>query len=315
MKTLYFTGVGIIAMIAFFSTIDFSFAQDKRTYNVKNSQWSELNLVGRISNKFEYQLDWQYRRQSEQVGYQTNPNLTNIWLNPYQNVFRPWIHFFPESTRKVRFSVSPIGFWGTFGPAGSNGTVKAPGESANDELLEYPEIRSCYQVTTYDQIGRVKLQYRARFEFRWIGVGQPSTVVHNGSGFDFFHGFPMTNRIHKYRFRFYTRADIALKGNTIDEKEFYLAIADELWVGMGVKTGNANFLDQNRAYAGVGYKIAKDIRLEIGYLNQIIPQNTYTNRSYNVRNMDFNNVLHFFVFLDNFNRFFEKKKERPLINE
>ena len=291
----------------FFTT--FSYGQDVRHYNVKNSQWTEINFAGRISKKFDWQLDWQYRRQSEQVNYQPDAKLGNIFRNPYQNVFRPWIHFYPDSTRKVRLSVSPIGFWGTFGPAGSNGTVKAPGEPANDEILEYPEIRSCYQVTTYDKIGRVKLQYRARFEFRWLGLGQPSSVVHNGTGFDFFHGFPMRDRILKYRLRIFSRADIALKGKTIDPKEFYLAIADELWVGLGVKTANSNLLDQNRAYFGVGYKVAKDIRVELGYLNQIIPQNIYASGTKNIRNMDFNNVIHVFVFFDNFNRFFEKKQE------
>jgi hypothetical protein len=284
--------------------------QDVRRYNVKNSSWTEINFAGKISRKFDWQLDWQYRRQSEQERYQPNAQTGNIFLNPYQNVFRPWVHFYVDSLRKVRISASPIGFWATFGPAGSNGTTLAKGELANDEILEYPEIRSSYQLTLYDKIGRVKIQYRARYEFRWISNGQPSTPVSDRTGFDFFHGFPMDNNTFKTRLRLFTRADIALKGTTIDPKEFYMAIADELWVGMGAKTGNANFLDQNRAYIGLGYKVAKDIRLEVGYLNQQIPQNIEAKNAAGVtyRNMDYNNVLHVFVFFDNVGRFFQKEK-------
>lgn len=84
---------------------------------------------------------------------------------------------------------------------------------------------------------------------------------------------------------------------------------NELWIGLGKKTANSNFLDQNRAYAAIGYKLPQEIRIEIGYLNQVVPQNIYTSNGQNIRNMDFNNALQVYVFFDNFNRFFKKKKK------
>jgi hypothetical protein len=308
MKNKAFTKISIITVVLLFS-ITLS-SQDIRQYNSKNSFWSELNFIGNIGKKFAYQLDFQYRFQSQQQSYQPNANLNNIFLNPYQTVFRPWFHYYPGKDRKLRLSISPIGFWGTYGLAGSNGTVKAPGEPANDKLLEYPEIRSCYQLTTFDKIGRVSLAYRFRYELRWVGNGQPSTPVDNKSGFDFFHGVPLTNATFKQRFRFFMRADVPFKGTTIDAKEFYFAMQNELWIGLGKKTANSNFLDQNRAYAAIGYKLPQEIRIEIGYLNQVIPQNIYTSNGQNIRNMDFNNALQVYVFFDNFNRFF-KKKNKP----
>jgi hypothetical protein len=286
-----------------------TYSQDVRQYNNKSSFWSELNFIGNISKKFAYQLDFQYRFQSQQQSYQSNANLNNIFLNPYQTVFRPWIHYYPNKDRKIRLSISPIGFWGTFGLAGSNGTTKAAGEAANDNLLEYPEIRSTYQLTTYDKIGRVAITYRFRYELRWVGNGQPSTPVYNKSGFDFFHGMPMVNATFKERLRIFFRTDVPFKGTTIDAKELYFAWQNELWIGLGKKTANSNFLDQNRAYAAIGYKLPQEIRIEIGYLNQIVPQSIYTANGKNIRNMDCNNALQIYVFFDNFNRFFKKKSK------
>jgi hypothetical protein len=312
MKKSKIHGIWIIILVQFITTAAFS--QDTRQYNMKNSFWSELNFVGAISKRFSYQLDFQYRFQSQQQSYQPNANLNNIFLNPYQTVFRPWFHYYPTDDRKLRLSISPIGFWATYGLAGSNGTVRAKDEDANDALLEYPEIRSCYQLTTYDKIGRVMISYRFRYELRWIGNGQPSTAVSNKSGFDFFHGMPMDNATFKQRLRIFFRTDVPFKGLTVDAKEFYFAWQNELWIGLGKKTANSNFLDQNRAYAAIGYKLPQEIRIEVGYLNQLIPQSIYASNGRNIRNMDFNNVLQVYVFFDNFNRFF-KKKSKPDVTE
>ncbi|MGZ3921870.1 MAG: hypothetical protein ACXVC7_16340, partial [Bacteroidia bacterium] len=54
-------------------------------------------------------------------------------------------------------------------------------------------------------------------------------------------------------------------------------------------------------------KLPQEIRIEIGYLNQTIPQSIVSSNGKNIRNMDFNNALQIYVFFDNFNRFFQKK--------
>lgn len=288
-----------------------------RNYNVKNSQWTEMNIQGKISKKFNYQLDVQYRRQSDQVGASNDPNLINIFKNAYQTVFRPWVHFFPMESRKLRLSVSPAGWWTTFGngTGGYNGGVKDPTENytSNDPnaYLGYTELRSTLQMTTYDQLGRFRMQYRARYEFRWIGNGEASAHTSN-SGWDIFNS-TLHHNTFKTRFRALVRADIALKGKTIDENEFYLAASDELFIGLTNKTAEGSLLDQNRAYLGIGFKFKKDTRIEIGYLNQMNPKEPKYNAATNVSTsqVDFNNVLHVLIMFDNFNRFFEKKIITP----
>ncbi len=109
------------------------------------------------------------------------------------------------------------------------------------------------------------------------------------------------------------RTDIATKGQTIDEKEFYVAVSDEIMIGMTAKTPGGSLMDQNRAYIGIGYKFKKDFRIELGYLNQMNPKEPKYNASTNVSTsqVDLNNIVHVFVFFDNINRFFEKKKNVP----
>jgi hypothetical protein len=294
-----------------------------RQYNVIDSYWQEVNFIGAITKnqRFQYQLDWQYRRQSDQYGVNgTNANIKDIFLHPYQNVFRPWIHYFTKD-RKLRLSISPVGYWATFGEsdkgAGQSGVstngVNAP--AGQSGLREYPEIRSCYQVTTYDKIGRVSLAYRGRFEFRWLGTNNYSSSVNTESGWDIWNMGPMNSPIKKYRLRLFVRADIPLKGQTLEHKEFYVAAQDELWTGLGKGTNNNGFLDQNRAYAALGYKIGKEVRIELGYLNQIVANGSPLTATSQVgvsgsKPMTWNNAIHFFVFFDNFNSLFQKKSTK-----
>jgi len=295
-----------------------------RQYDAMNSYWQEINFIGAITKdkRLTYQLDWQYRRQSNQYAYNSNTSNGNKYdgnplLHPYQNVFRPWVHYWTK-TRKLRISISPIGYWFTYGEANkgygesgtSNNGVKTPAKSTG--LYEYPEIRSCYQITTYDKIGRVSLAYRARFELRWTGTNANATAVNTQAGWDFFNLGPMINSTSKYRLRLFVRADIPLQGQTLEHKEFYIAAANELWVGMGKGTNDNGFLDQNRAYAALGYKLGKETRLELGYLNQIVANGSPSISATGVvgsKPMTWNNVIHVLLIFDDFNRFFKKNKE------
>ena len=307
--------------------------QNVRNYNVKNSFWFETNIVGKLSKKFQYQLDIQYRRQSDQAGqgkaanigtsaYPNSPtgsasnvNLTNIFKNGYQFVLRPWFHFFPGENRNIRLSISPLGYWATFGNAkdGFNGAIINKYDvTSGDEQFTYPELRSSYQVTAYNQMGRVRFQARERFELRWIGDGQFSTASNN-SALDFNHNFQ--NNTFKMRSRTMLRADIALKGQTIDDREFYIAASDELFIGLGKNTKEGSLVDQNRAYVGIGYKLPFATRLEIGYLSQMNPKEGVlttsktptTTPNVMTSQVDFNNVLQVLLMFDNFGSLFKKK--------
>ncbi len=277
-------------------------AQDVREYNEKHSFFSEFNISDRISKKFDWQLDFQYRRQSEQHKLQPNANTGDLVMNPFQTVFRPFVHFYPMADRKLRISLSPLGYWSTFGPAGSNGTVLESGEAANDKLLQYYELRSTLQLSTSDKIGRVKTIYRMRLERRMLGQRTPSHSA-DRSGFDL-HLFDVDKTILKYRLRMMYRLEVPLAGATLDDKEFYAAASDEVMVAFGKNVGNAGFFDQNRAYAGIGYKFNPNWKVEVGYLNQVQASSITNVNGQSIRNMDLNHALHVFVVVDHFTSLF-----------
>src|SRR4051812_29677748 len=81
--------------------------------------WSEIDVSGRISKKWTYQVDFQYSRQSD---------LSRLDFLKYnqQLTIRPWIHYYP--TDKIRISFF-AGIWYNF---------SAP-QIGN---REYPEYRS-----------------------------------------------------------------------------------------------------------------------------------------------------------------------------
>lgn len=297
--------IGLLILIMIICAIALK-AQDRREYNTKHSFFSEFNISDKISKKFDWQLDFQYRRQSEQQKLQPNAHTGNLFLNPFQTVFRPFIHYYPTADRKVRISLSPIGYWSTFGLAGSNGTVLEPGEVANDKLLQYYELRSTFQFSNFSYIGRAKTHYRVRLERRMMGQKTPSHES-DRSGFDM-HIFDLNKSILKYRLRMMYRFEVPFSGPTLEAKEFYGAASDEVFVAFGKNVGNSGFFDQNRAYAGIGYKFNSIWKVELGYFNQIQAANTTVVNGQSVRNMDLNHAVHLFVYVDNFSSLFKKKE-------
>ena len=71
------------------------------------------------------------------------------------------------------------------------------------------------------------------------------------------------------RLRYMYRMQIPLKGKTIADKTPYAAIYDEIFVGFG-KNVNENVFDQNRLGVLLGYRFSSKLRIEGGYINQIV---------------------------------------------
>lgn len=108
----------------------------------------------------------------------------------------------------------------------------------NSELsISVKEHRIFQQFTAVSFIGIVKLQHRYRIEQRFVEQ-------------DF-----------KQRFRYFLSLNIPVF--TKIEQSIYLSAYNEIFV----KT-EASVFDRNRLYGGVGYKINKNIKVEIGYMNQ-----------------------------------------------
>lgn len=117
----------------------------------------------------------------------------------------------------------------------------------------FPEHRAYEQVTITAPVGNTTLSNRFRLEQRWIGrfnslqSEKPDTYVY-------------VNRI-----RYMPRIDIPL----IKNKKLYFAAYDEIMIGFGKNVG-VNIFDQNRIALLTGYRFNPSIRIEGGYINQIV---------------------------------------------
>jgi hypothetical protein len=123
----------------------------------------------------------------------------------------------------------------------------------NPAREDFPEQRTYQQLQIRDNHGRFILQHRFRLEQRWIK----------------FAGADDYTYLNRARYQF--RTTLPLQGATLEDKEFYLGLYDEVFLNFGPNVTN-NIFDQNRAYAAVGYRFHKDATLEVGYLHQHVAQ-------------------------------------------
>src|SRR5690242_10642652 len=112
-----------ITILLFVICSHFTFAQltpsqlPTRNYTTRKSFWTELNIGGAISkdSRWQYQIDYQYRRAAD-ASYIQGGSTGNIFKDPYQQVFRPWVHYWVKPGA-IRFSLSPLGYWITWTPS------------------------------------------------------------------------------------------------------------------------------------------------------------------------------------------------------
>lgn len=118
------------------------------------------------------------------------------------------------------------------------------------------EHRAYEDIQLSDKLGILKLSHRFRLEQRWLGISDennPRQIV----DWEFQH-----------RVRYQISGEIPLKGQTIDDGEWYVNFFDELFIGFGRNVGQ-NVFNQNRISGGLGFQIQDAFKLELNYLNQI----------------------------------------------
>ena len=108
-----------------------------------------------------------------------------------------------------------------------------------DEKVSINEHRIFQQFTTKQSIGKVGLSHRYRFEQRFVED-------------DF-----------KMRFRYFLGVKIPLQYKEDGSSPLYLSAYNEIFLNT-----ESSVFDRNRVYGGLGYTFSKQLRLELGYMNQ-----------------------------------------------
>ncbi len=114
-------------------------------------------------------------------------------------------------------------------------------DPSNTEKLVTEEHRVFQQFITKQSFGRFNFQHRYRFEQRFIK-----------------HNFRM-------RLRYFFGLQIPINRKELIEKTTYFSAYNEVFLN----THHAVF-DRNRLYVGAGYKFNKAVRVEVGYMNQVL---------------------------------------------
>ena len=110
----------------------------------------------------------------------------------------------------------------------------------SDDKVSINEHRIYQQFITKQSIGKVKLSHRYRFEQRFVEN-------------DF-----------RMRFRYFLSLNIPILKNEEDEfDKWYLSSYNEIFLNT-----ESSIFDRNRLYGGLGFRLNKKIRFELGYMNQ-----------------------------------------------
>lgn len=120
----------------------------------------------------------------------------------------------------------------------------------------FNEHRTYQQISVRQEVSKLALEHRYRAEQRWI---QNYTT-----GNDFYWRY-------QNRFRYQLRGVFPVTKMTAAGHQWYLFFGDEILLPYGPNHGTNSF-DQNRVFAGVGYRVTRNNTLELGYLNQFIIQ-------------------------------------------
>jgi hypothetical protein len=240
--------------------------------NAQNTRINDQNTIGWYIYFGTFKLDKKIGLHTE---YQTRR--TDLITKPQQGLLRLGLNYQLNAKTQLRLGYA----WIETSPYGD-----IPINSFGKDFTEH---RSFQAITLTDKISVLDMSHRFMLEQRWVGRYSEANLSHEDA-------FPLLHRL-----RYLVRLQVALKGNAIKNKTPYVAIYDEIFIGFG-KNVNENIFDQNRFGFLLGYKFSDIVRLEAGYLNQMLQ----LGREVNGRNVFQNN--NGFIINTNINIDLSKKK-------
>ena len=324
----------VCGLQAFAQTSPQNLNKDPRVNESRKSFWTEMNVCGSITEnkRWQYQVDIQYRRMAD-ASYIVGGDHGNIFKNPYQQVLRPWVHYWIVPA-KVRLSLSPLGFWETFTAASDASLYSTPetqtsaGKNGNTGRTVQPEFRICPQITTTDKYGIFQVWNRIRYEYRMIGNRHPASQNYFDDldwGYSFYpnpqgQGYGSS---HQSRLRWQSRVQFALNKKKVEPGALYINAWDELFVSFGKHVNYNKMLNQNRVVAMVGFYLPTKypIKIETGITYQtllnynIAAVPTQPDLTYSKQNVENNLAYTTYVIFDEFHTLFKKKKKEAPAEE
>jgi hypothetical protein len=123
----------------------------------------------------------------------------------------------------------------------------------------FGENRYWEQIQWRTNYGKYELVNRLRLEQRNVNnpIADANGVFKEGPSV-------FTNRI-----RMQQKLSVPFRGSSIHDRSVYYTLANEMMVNFGENV-KLNTFDQNRAFVGLGYRLPRVGRLEIGYQNQYL---------------------------------------------
>lgn len=219
-------------LFLFILLFSFNLKSQNRISDHNQIGWYAYNGTFKLDDKFSVHTEYQWRR--------------NDYIDTWQQgLLRFGLNFQLNQNVQFRFGYA----WAETFPYGEiplNGMGK-----------DFTEHRIFEMATISQKIGIVDFSHRFMLEQRWVGR-------YSNANLDKEDEFPFLNRA-----RYMVRAQVPLKGNSIGDKTPYAAIYDEVFIGFGKNVGE-NVFDQNRLGILLGYKFSGKVRIEGGYLNQIV---------------------------------------------
>lgn len=206
--------------------------QNNRINTYENIGWYNLFSTFKLNNKFSIHFEYQWRR-------------SNMITNWQQSLLRVGVNY--QLNPGILFRVG-YGWIETFpyGEIPINGLGRA-----------FTEHRIFEMVQLSHKEGIADFSHRFMLEQRFVGMYSSASIDKEDK-------YPLLSRM-----RYMMRMQLPLQGKEIKDKTLYAAIYDEIFIGFGDNV-NANVFDQNRLGILLGYRFNKNVRLEGGYLNQII---------------------------------------------
>ena len=215
-----------------------AFLHSEAQQNITRIQ--DKNSIAWLGNFFTFKLKGKWGVHAE---YQVRR--ANFISGGQQNLFRTGINYQANNRILLR-----LGYANAFSFPYGQYPINSMGKS-------FSEQRIFEMISLEDRLGSFDLTHRLVLEQRWIGRYSSPQLTKQDE----------YNYVNRARYLF--RIQKALRKNNTEKNLPYLAMYDEIFIGFGKNLGE-NIFDQNRFSVLAGIKINNKIKIEAGYLSQIV---------------------------------------------